>query len=247
MLESLQLYLGLISVGAAIILPIAVLFGFFDNRIDFPYRFRTTRFLIACGVVLIISLFHVFVFIKAVGEHLAKGAVAAETEIAKNRAKDVHTLDNLSAVFPEFLNSQTETCYDAAISNYVQDQWSKKYYEETCKLGPSFCSNDEKTYFEAVRHDINPHDNPLRDLAAIDNMLGTVWLTAKDVYVLVRSFQGIIDPSSIGTPEVGIDNQAYETYRQYFLSCTTLTPLPWITRDAPIVTSPMKICLGKCS
>jgi hypothetical protein len=234
-----------IGLGIAVFFPCAALLGFYDDR-DGGYRFRTVRYFTVVGIISLIPVCGVFILMFAVGATLSESQKMAETAIARNRAQQLHIQDDLSVIFPDYLNAQTEPCYTSAISNYVEDQWGRSYREETCKLGAPYCANTEKDFYDLARYQRNPNNFPLLDLDPIGFMMGTVQTAARNMYGTVRSFQGIIDPRSVGRSEVGANAQNYEIYRQYFLKCTTLQPEPWITPGAAVVKRPSHLCIGSC-
>lgn len=237
-----------IAIGSvvAIFFPFSALFGFYDDREDGAYRFRTGRFFSIIGALSIIPVIGIIILMLAVGNLVTGATKVAETAVAKNRAMSLHIQDDISTVFPDILNAQTAPCYTAAVSSYVQEEWAKSYRDETCKMDKGLCADNEQIFFEAARQKRNPYLFPLLDLDPIGLMLETVWTTAKDMYETIRSFQGILDPSKVGQPRIGTDTQNYEAFRQYFVSCATLKPAPWIVPGAPLITSPAGICLGGC-
>ena len=235
-----------LSAFLTLFLPFATLLGFFGDREDGFYRFRSERFILFVVLLSVLIIVSVFVLTYTVGNIVAGYSGIAETAVAKNRYLQKHIEDNISIFFPEILNPQTEPCYNAAISNYIEDEWAKSYRVETCKKGPEFCSDNEQAFFAALRSQKNPGSYPFMDLDPIRVMIETIWVTARDLYDTIRSFQGIIDPSMIGKAHVGSDPQNYETYRQYFINCMAFQPMPWIAPDAQLITSPAGLCLGSC-
>jgi hypothetical protein len=229
------------------LLPFAALLGFYDNRKNGEYHFRTVRFVMTMLILIAFFVYCVIPFTYGIRSDVLLAINNAETGVAKTRAIQVHLQDDLSAVFPDILTSQTSSCYTNAIANYVEDQWKQDFFDSTCKKGSNLCSDNERDFFEKTRSLKNANgDSFVVDLGLIDEMLGRIWTTASTVYKKSRSFEGIIAPSHIGQPRVGTDRQAYEIYHQHLLNCASLQPVDWTVLKAPLIKTPATFCIGDC-
>jgi len=238
--------LASLSSATALFFPFAALFGFYDNRKEATYRFRTGRFFTLSIILAVFPICVTFALMGAIGNLVSGSAKNAEIAANHNRFLTLYIQSSLSVALPDIFDQRTEACYTAAISNFVEDRWRTAYRTASCKVDTAFCSDEEETFFNTVRHQRNPYHFPFLDFDAMGLMLHTVWSTAKDTYDTARSFYGIQDPTSIGKPNIGTDAANYATFHHYFDTCTVLQPIMWITPDAPLVTSPAGLCLGSC-
>jgi hypothetical protein len=230
----------------SIALPFAALFGFFDERKDGLSQFRSGRLAIATVVMCLWPLGLAIIVFAKFYHDTSHGPETVEAAVTKNRIANNHRQDNFRVMFPQILPADKQACYAAAISNYVEDQWRGAYHDTTCSMGAGMCSDSEQSFFDKDQSLEKSRHNLIMDTHATADVFKSIWPTAAAIYATIRSFHGILDPSTVGQPNIGTDQKAYDVFHKYITDCATLKPLGWAIYDTPLITSPEKICFGDC-
>ena len=223
--------------------PFAALFGLFENRKNENYSFRTKRFLAVIVCLTILSFAAGIVIDLGIANLMAGGTKVAEPAVLSNRAYAEFRMRNAAAMFPEVLTDQALSCYRAAFSNYVEDQWNERVHNESCNGKEHVCVSNETAYYNELLKTY-PRQDLENDLSAIGTVFGSIWLTASEMYKLVRRFQH--RPDKEGHIPDPPDAQILANYQHYLNDCSSLKPLPWAMPRQELLMICPHLCFGSC-
>lgn len=243
-----SLYMAYAFTGLFLVLnasvPILTVFGFFEDRTNGFYRFRTSRFLAAALGVFILNICFYVPLYSCVANLIEGAEPVAEQGVLGSRATAEYTMNNLNVMFPGIMDDRSQKCYRAALSNYVEDQWDKYLHDESCNGQFHVCATTESDYYEALLNKALPTQNLTVDMSAMNVVLGSVWLTASNMYKLAHRMLHI--PDKEGHFPDPPDVQMIAEQQKYLTNCSTLKPLSWVNRDDELMVERPHLCIGKC-
>lgn len=228
-------------------LPVLSLLGFFETRTNGEYKFNTTRY-VACIIITVLSSACLLPALAySIIQLNADGANQAVKSMLLARTTTLIAQQNAAALYPPL--QQKNTCFTIGISNWIEDTWKKDFRTAVCKA--SSCTADVSAQLKQEQLDINAKGYDLVSTAtlglkAIENVYAAAFLTAKINYNRMRSFAGLLDPSSIGQPDIGTNKEAYDEFKGFIAACDGLQPPHWITQKQKLLLNPMRLCVGEC-
>lgn len=220
-----------------IIFPVLAFFGFFENRKTDKYNFRYFRFILMVASLVCLDLAGSYKTNGGAAKLVFKGTDAALKAVLIERTNIEYTMQNLIVMFPTVLNDNNMSCFRSAFSNYVDDQWSKAVREESCETPWHGCADDEVNYYNVF---LNSHyRNIYSSFAAMNLALGSIWVTASNMYKLTRSIQQT--PDSQGHIPAPSDSKTLEDYNRYIDSCAKIRSKSWAVHGANVLTDRPKL------
>lgn len=237
-----------VLMGACILIGLLLpldAFGLLGKTDGTTRTFKIRRYIAVIGLVISVSVIFQFALVFSIYQLVSDGVERAAPSQDKIRTTALLVQKNFSALNQEI--EKKDPCYTAAISNWIEDQWRDAFNKETCKKG--MCAKDETELFNLLRRKTRSDQYPLIDmlninLSVIGGMMEVTWLTAKQVYDRIRAFSGILDPTQIGKPQIGTDQEAFKIYQNYIDTCGAYKPANWLLLGSPI--TPPHLCFGIC-
>jgi hypothetical protein len=236
-------FIALLAVLASMaLLPLLVLFGFFENDEMQERRFfRSGRFLLAVFIIIILNIGGAFIgLIGGMGDMLSHSAAQSEKDVIKSRMISAYMLNAVGTLFPDDFGAASRQCMTKALTTYIDNQWKEVYRRRSCDGDRSLCADSVADYAVALML-ATPPRNLQQGLAILDQAARSTVPVAEETYAQQSALLRLPDKDGVVPP---FDDDADQKYHAVFADCAAQDTAAWADPEKPMMITRTQLCLA---